>query len=59
MLGFGIAFRAIIMTVVGVVFLLIITIPRIKHEEELLLKKFGKEYEEYKKKSKLLIPFIY
>jgi len=32
---------------------------RIKNEENMLLKKFGDEYQEYKKKTKKIIPFIY
>jgi len=32
---------------------------RIKIEEKALLEKFGQEYNDYMKKSKKLIPFIY
>ena len=39
--------------------LLPIVLFRIKIEENLLLKEFGKEYEDYKKSTKKLIPFIF
>jgi protein-S-isoprenylcysteine O-methyltransferase Ste14 len=32
---------------------------RIRTEERMLMDQFGKEYEEYQKKTKKLIPFIY
>ena len=36
-----------------------IILLRIQIEEKMLLEEFGEEYEEYKKRTKLLIPFIY
>lgn len=32
---------------------------RIKIEEKMMLEKFGDEYQEYMKKSKKLIPYLY
>ena len=45
----------IIIMTVGIVFLLF----RIRIEEDLLLDAFGEEYEEYKRRTKKLIPYIY
>jgi protein-S-isoprenylcysteine O-methyltransferase len=43
----------------GIILLLIGIIIRIGNEEKLLTKNFPKEYPEYKKKVKALIPFIF
>ncbi len=40
---------------IGAVFLLL----RIKLEEEMLVESFGPDYEDYKRKTKKLIPYIY
>jgi len=44
-----------IIMVISIVFLLI----RIEIEEEMLVEAFGQEYEEYRKKTRRLIPYIY
>lgn len=38
---------------------IIMLIVRVSIEEKMLLEQFGTEYEEYQKKTKKLIPFIY
>ena len=58
-LGLGIAFGNWLSLVTLIVPITGIFIYRIKLEEEMLLKHFGKEYEDYKKKSKRIIPLIY
>jgi protein-S-isoprenylcysteine O-methyltransferase Ste14 len=45
----------IILIMIGTIFLLL----RIKPEEEMLVKAFGSDYEDYKKRTKRLIPYIY
>ena len=45
----------ILLVMIGTVFLLL----RIKPEEEMLVKAFGSDYEDYKRKTKRLIPYIY
>ena len=45
----------ILLVIIGAVFLLL----RIKLEEEMLIKAFGSDYEDYKRKTKRLIPYIY
>jgi protein-S-isoprenylcysteine O-methyltransferase Ste14 len=49
------SFISIIPIIIVIIFILI----RIPIEEKMLLEEFGKEYEQYKKKTKKLIPFIY
>ena len=45
---------------IAVVFLMTpALVYRIKIEEEALIKKFGKQYSDYKKKVKMLVPWIY
>ena len=45
----------ILLVTIGAVFLLL----RIKHEEEMLAAAFGPDYEDYRRKTKRLIPHIY
>ena len=45
----------IFLVMIGIIFLLL----RIKPEEEMLVKAFGSDYEEYKRGTKKLIPYIY
>lgn len=40
-------------------FLLVVTILKLKLEEKFLIKRFGKDYLNYQKKTKCLIPFVY
>jgi protein-S-isoprenylcysteine O-methyltransferase Ste14 len=57
-LGWAVALSSIfgiILMVIGFVFLLI----RIEIEEKMLTEAFGSEYEEYKRRTKKLIPFLY
>jgi len=48
--GYGILF-----IMIGTIFLLL----RINVEEEMLIEAFGSDYEDYKRKTKKLIPYIY
>jgi len=45
----------ILLIVIGTIFLLL----RIKPEEEMLVEAFGSDYEDYKRRTKRLIPYIY
>ena len=45
----------VLLVIVGTVFLLL----RIKLEEEMLIEAFGPDYEDYKRKTKRLVPYIY
>ena len=45
----------ILLVIIGAVFLLL----RIKREEEMLVEAFGSDYEDYRRKTKRLIPHIY
>jgi len=58
-LGFGISLNNWISPIIIVVPVLATFIYRINIEEKLLLKQFGSEYEDYKKRTKRLIPLIY
>ena len=54
--------QLILSSLIGFVFSIIaicLLLIRIQIEEEMLIEKFGEEYEEYKKNTKKLIPFIY
>lgn len=57
--GMGLIFTNIISLVVLVVPVTIGFIKRIKIEEAALLEAFGDEYEEYRKNSKKLVPWVY
>lgn len=57
-LGFALLFSSLfglIVMIIANIFLII----RIEIEEKMLIAEFGPEYEEYKKKTKKLIPYIY
>ncbi len=45
----------ILLVMIGTIFLLL----RIKPEEEMLVEAFGSDYEDYKRRTKRLIPYIY
>jgi len=49
------SFYGFIVMVAASIFLII----RIQTEEKMLVSEFGKEYEEYKKRTKKLLPYIY
>jgi protein-S-isoprenylcysteine O-methyltransferase Ste14 len=57
-LGFSMILSSVygsVIVLLGNMFLLF----RIPIEEEMLLNEFGEEYEDYRKKTKKLIPYIY
>jgi len=58
-IGFCLVFRCIISLIIIFIFNFLIYRMRIIEEEKILLKKFGEEFEDYKKKTKKLIPFLY
>ncbi|MHA2398488.1 MAG: methyltransferase family protein [Promethearchaeota archaeon] len=58
-IGFCLVFRSVIILIVMFIYYFLIFRMRILEEERLLLKKFGELFEEYKKRTKRLIPFIY
>ncbi|MFX1364582.1 MAG: methyltransferase family protein [Promethearchaeota archaeon] len=58
-IGFCFVFRCIITLIIMFTYTFLIYRMRILEEEKILLEKFGKEFEDYKKKTKRLIPFIY
>lgn len=58
-IGFCLVFRSIITLIIMLVYSFLIYRMRIIEEEKILLKKFGREFEDYKKNTKRLIPFLY
>ena len=58
MFSVGLSLSSISGLILGVVSLALVLI-RIKPEEEMLIDKFGNEYESYMKRTKRLIPLIY
>lgn len=58
-IGFCLVFRSIITLIVMFIYTFLIYRMRINKEERILSEKFGKEFEEYKKKTKKLIPLVY
>lgn len=58
-IGFCLIFRCIITLIIMFIYTFLVYRMRINEEERILLEKFGKEFEEYKKKTKKLIPFLY
>jgi len=58
-IGFCLVFRCIIILIIMFIYTFLIYRMRIIEEERILLEKFGKEFEEYKNKTKKLIPFLY
>ncbi len=59
LLGFGLVFRSIIMTVFVLIVYFLVFKHRLEYEERILEEEFGEKYTEYKKRTKRLIPFIY
>jgi protein-S-isoprenylcysteine O-methyltransferase Ste14 len=57
--GFCLIFRCIIILFVMFIYYFLIFRMRILEEERILEEKFGQQYEDYKKKTKRLIPFLY
>jgi protein-S-isoprenylcysteine O-methyltransferase Ste14 len=58
-IGFCLVFRSIITLIIMFIYTFVIYRMRIIEEERLLLEKFGKEFEEYKMRTKRLFPFLY
>ncbi|MFX0167325.1 MAG: methyltransferase family protein [Promethearchaeota archaeon] len=58
-IGFCLVFRCIITLIVMFLYYFLIFRMRIKEEERILVEKFGKEFQEYKNRTKKLIPFLY
>jgi protein-S-isoprenylcysteine O-methyltransferase Ste14 len=52
-------FRSIFAGSAGFLYTFFVLFIRLRHEESLLLREFGDEYEQYMKTSKRFIPFIY
>ncbi|MFW9829453.1 MAG: methyltransferase family protein [Candidatus Thorarchaeota archaeon] len=57
--GFCLVFRCLITLIIMFIYSFLIYRMRIIEEERVLLEKFGKEYEDYKNKTKKLIPLLY
>jgi protein-S-isoprenylcysteine O-methyltransferase Ste14 len=58
-IGFCLVFRCIITLIIMFTYTFLVYKMRINEEEKILQNKFGKEYEDYKQKTKKLIPFLY
>ncbi len=58
-IGFCLVFRCIITLIIMFIYSFLIYRIRIIEEEKILQEKFGREFEEYKKNTKRLIPFVY
>ncbi|MFW9819696.1 MAG: methyltransferase family protein [Candidatus Thorarchaeota archaeon] len=58
-IGFCLVFRCIITLIIMFIYSFLIYRSRIIEEEKILLKKFGKQFEEYKNRTKRLFPFVY
>ncbi|MFX0178013.1 MAG: methyltransferase family protein [Candidatus Hodarchaeota archaeon] len=58
-IGFCLVFRCIIILSIMFIYTFLIYRMRIIEEERILLEKFGKEFEDYKEKTKRLVPFLY
>ncbi len=58
-IGFCLVFRCIITLIIMFVYYFLLIRMRINEEERILEKKFGEKFEEYKKNTKKLIPFLY
>ncbi len=54
-----ILYRQLFLFTMSVILLLFAYLFRIKHEEKMLIEKFGDEYRIYQKNTKCIIPFIY
>lgn len=58
-IGFCLIFRCIITFIIMFIYTFLIYRMRIIEEERILLAKFGQKFEEYKRKTKRLLPFLY
>lgn len=58
-IGFCLVFRCVITLIIMFIYYFLIFRMRILEEERILEKKFGQSYEDYKKRTKKLIPFLY
>ena len=58
-IGFCLVFRCIITLIIVFTYTFLVYRMRLIEEERILLEKFGKQFEEYKRKTKKLIPFLY
>ncbi|MFX0021889.1 MAG: methyltransferase family protein [Candidatus Hermodarchaeota archaeon] len=58
-IGFCLVFRCIITLIIMFIYSFLIYRMRIIEEEKILQEKFGSEFEDYKKNTKRLIPFVY
>ena len=58
-IGFYCAFQSLVVLIIMSVVYFVIFRHRLLFEEELLIEEFGDQYKEYRKKTKLLIPFLY
>jgi protein-S-isoprenylcysteine O-methyltransferase Ste14 len=58
-MGFGLSLNNWLSLIIIIIPIIITMINRINIEERLLLEVFGTEYEEYKKRTRRLIPMIY
>jgi len=58
-IGFCMVFRSIIILIIMFIYYFLVLRMRIIEEERILLNKFGDKFEDYKKRTKRLIPFIY
>ena len=57
-IGIGLSLSSII-ALLSIVPVVIFILWRIRHEEEMLMREFGREYKAYMKETKRLIPFVY
>jgi protein-S-isoprenylcysteine O-methyltransferase Ste14 len=58
-IGFALVFKSILtLLIISIVYFIVFNI-RIKEEERLLKEKFGEQFDNYKKRTKKLIPYIY
>ena len=58
-IGFCLVFRCIITLIIMFIYYFLVFRMRIIEEERILIKKFGEQFEEYKKRTKRLIPLLY
>jgi len=58
-IGLCLVFRCIITLIIVFTYTFMVYRMRLIEEERILLEKFGKQFEEYKRKTKKLIPFLY
>ena len=59
LLGFGLVFRSIIMTVFVLIVYFLVFKHRLEYEERILEEEFAEKYIKYKTRTKRLIPFMY